>query len=93
MPQSLSVVYLHLVFSTKDRRPWLRDRQIREALHAHLGEVSTQLFRLAEVVTFSVRFKRTVGDSLDEELPVAFEEKLSDSPDRTRQMRTHRAVP
>lgn len=43
MPQSLSVVYLHLVFSTKDRRPWLRDRQIREALHGHLGEVSKRL--------------------------------------------------
>ncbi len=43
MPQSLSVVYLHLVFSTKDRRPWLRDWQIREPLHAHLGEVSKRL--------------------------------------------------
>ena len=43
MPQSLSVVYLHLVFSTKDRRPFLRDQEIREMLHAYLGEVSKRL--------------------------------------------------
>ena len=38
MPQSLSVVCLHLVFSTKDRRPFLREQKIRESLHAYLGE-------------------------------------------------------
>jgi putative transposase len=43
MPQSLSVVYLHLVFSTKDRRPFLRDARIRPALHAYLGEISKRL--------------------------------------------------
>src|SRR6266516_7638302 len=34
MPQSLSAVYLHLVFSTKERRPFLRDKDLRESLHA-----------------------------------------------------------
>ena len=43
MPQSLSVVYLHLVFSTKDRRPFLRDKTVREEMHAFLGGVSKQL--------------------------------------------------
>jgi putative transposase len=43
MPQSLSAVYIHLVFSTKDRRPWLRDKCIRTSLHGYLGEVSKQL--------------------------------------------------
>lgn len=43
MPQSLSVVYIHLVFSTKDRRPFLRDKSIRESLHAYLGSISKQL--------------------------------------------------
>ena len=43
MPQSLSIVYLHLVFSTKERRPFLRDKTVREALHAWLGSVSKQL--------------------------------------------------
>jgi putative transposase len=43
MPQSLSIIYIHLVFSTKDRRPFLRDPKIRETLHAYLGEVSKRL--------------------------------------------------
>ena len=43
MPQSLSAVYIHLVFSTKERRPFLRDQTTRAALHAYLGGVSKQL--------------------------------------------------
>jgi REP element-mobilizing transposase RayT len=43
MPQSLSAVYIHLVFSTKDRRPPLRDKATRDALHSYLGGISKQL--------------------------------------------------
>ena len=43
MPQSLSAVYIHLVFSTKDRRPLLRDNSTRDVLHSYLGGVSKQL--------------------------------------------------
>ena len=43
MPQSLSAVYIHLVFSTKERRPFLRDKTTRDALHAYLGGISKQL--------------------------------------------------
>jgi REP element-mobilizing transposase RayT len=43
MPQSLSAVYIHLVFSTKGRRPFLRDIEIRTALHSYLGGISKQL--------------------------------------------------
>jgi|ERR1043165_3450807 REP element-mobilizing transposase RayT len=43
MPQSLSAVYIHLVFSTKDRRPFLRDKDIRIELHAYLGGISKKL--------------------------------------------------
>jgi putative transposase len=43
MPQSLSVAYLHLVFSTKDRKPFLLDREMRETLHSYLGSVSGRL--------------------------------------------------
>ena len=43
MPQSLSAVYIHLVFSTKDRRPFLRDPRVRTQLHAYLGGVSKTL--------------------------------------------------
>ena len=37
MPQSLVRVYLHLVFSTKDRQPFLRDESLRSELHAYLA--------------------------------------------------------
>jgi len=43
MPQSLSAVYIHLVFSTKDRRPFLRDPALRAAFHSYLGGVSKKL--------------------------------------------------
>ena len=43
MPQSLSAVYIHLVFSTKNRQPFLRDPQIRTRLHAQLGGISKTL--------------------------------------------------
>lgn len=43
MPQSLSAVYLHAIFSTKDRRPFLRDEELRSSLHRYLGGVSKQL--------------------------------------------------
>jgi putative transposase len=43
MPQSLSAVYIHLVFSTKERRPFLRDEGVRSDLHSYLGGISKQL--------------------------------------------------
>ena len=43
MPQSLSAVYIHLVFSTKERRPFLLDLEIRTAMHSYLGGISKQL--------------------------------------------------
>ena len=38
MPQSLSQVILHIVFSTKERRPWL-DHGVRPRMHAYLATV------------------------------------------------------
>jgi len=43
MPQSLSAVYIHLIFSTKGRRPFLSDMEIRTAMHSYLGGISKQL--------------------------------------------------
>ncbi len=43
MPQSLSAVYIHLVFSTKDRRPFLRNTEVRGALHPYISGVSKNL--------------------------------------------------
>jgi putative transposase len=36
MPQSLAQIYVHLVFSTKNRAPFLRDPVFRERVHAYL---------------------------------------------------------
>jgi REP element-mobilizing transposase RayT len=38
MPQSLSYVLVHLVFSTKDRRPFLKD-SVRSEMHAYLASL------------------------------------------------------
>jgi REP element-mobilizing transposase RayT len=38
MPQSISYVLVHLVFSTKARRPWLKDG-IQGEMHAYLASV------------------------------------------------------
>ncbi|MCB9851289.1 MAG: IS200/IS605 family transposase [Phycisphaerales bacterium] len=43
MPQSLSAVHVHVVFSTKERKAMLRDEQLRAALHAYLGGICNRL--------------------------------------------------
>ena len=43
MAQSLSAVFVHVVFSTKDRQPFLRSAVIRAEMHAYLGGVSATL--------------------------------------------------
>ena len=66
MPQSLSQVILHVVFSTKDRRPWL-DPVIRPRLHAYLATVTRdcgcEAYRVggtADHVHLAGRLARTV---------------------------------
>jgi putative transposase len=43
VPQSLAQIYLHIVFSTKDRRPRLHDSSIRDDLHNYLGGTCNNL--------------------------------------------------
>jgi REP element-mobilizing transposase RayT len=43
MSQSLSSVYLHIVFSTKDRFPFLSDEVVRGEVHAFLGGIAAKL--------------------------------------------------
>ncbi len=43
MPQSLVQVYLHLVFSTKHRRPLLQDRGFRDRTHRYLAGICSNL--------------------------------------------------
>ena len=39
MAQSLSRIWIHLIFSTKDRLPFLSEQQIRRDMHAYLATV------------------------------------------------------
>ena len=43
MPQSLANVLVHVVFSTKQRRPFLRDADLRRQMHCFLAGISTNL--------------------------------------------------
>jgi len=42
MPQSLSKVILHSIFSTKNREPWL-DLKVRPRMHAYLATICGDL--------------------------------------------------
>jgi len=43
VPQSLAQIYLHVVFSTKNRRPFLVDPEIRDEMHRFLGGACKKL--------------------------------------------------
>lgn len=43
MPQSLAQIYLHFVFSTKGRRPFLQRRALRDEMHNYLGGICRNL--------------------------------------------------
>ena len=43
MPQSLAKVVVHIVFSTKNRYPFLADKNIRSEMHAYLGGTCNEL--------------------------------------------------
>jgi REP element-mobilizing transposase RayT len=73
MPRSLAQIYLHLVFSTKNRTPFLRDDEIRAATHAYLagacknlGCHALRVGGVADHVHLACRFSRnvTVADFL-----------------------------
>ena len=69
MPQSLSQVLIHIVFSTKDRQPFL-DPEIRPRMHAYLATVcrdsQCEAYRVggvADHVHLAVRLGRTISQS------------------------------
>jgi putative transposase len=53
MPQSLSKVLVHIVFSTKHRKPYLQDPDIRSELHAYtigvLGKLESPSIQINSV--------------------------------------------
>ena len=67
MPQSLSQVIIHIVFSTKDRQPWL-DSAIRPRVHAYLATVcrdcKCEAYRvggIADHVHIAAKLARTIS--------------------------------
>jgi REP element-mobilizing transposase RayT len=43
MAQSLSKVLLHVVYSTKDRAPWLSDSAVRKELYAYMAGIMNSM--------------------------------------------------
>ena len=39
MPQSLSKIWTHLIFSTKERYPFLSDETVRHDMHSYLAKI------------------------------------------------------
>ncbi|MGJ8698110.1 MAG: IS200/IS605 family transposase [Verrucomicrobiaceae bacterium] len=69
MPQSLSNVTIHLVFSTKDREPFI-NHEIRDSFHAYLAKIvrdtGSECFRVGGVsdhVHLAIRLARPVSQS------------------------------
>jgi putative transposase len=67
MPQSLSKVILHVIFSTKNREPWL-ERDVRPRMHGYIATVcrdlGAELVRVggvADHVHIVTRLPRTVS--------------------------------
>jgi len=68
MSQSLAQIYLHLVFSTKNRTPYLKDKLTQKSLHAYLATVcqslkspSIKVGGVEDHVHLLVRFGRTLS--------------------------------
>ena len=61
MPQSLAKILVHTVFSTKDRRPFLRDKMLREELHRYLGGILTN-HDCQPIIVGGVESQRPISD-------------------------------
>ncbi len=43
MPQSLAQIYVHIVFSTKDRVPFLQEKDLRDEMYSYLAGICKNL--------------------------------------------------
>jgi REP element-mobilizing transposase RayT len=75
MPQSLTKLYAHLIFSTKDRKPFLDDR-IRPRVHAYLATVLRDLDSPFVVVGGVVDHVHILFDMGKKHAPVKFVEQV-----------------
>lgn len=67
MPQSLAQIYLHIVFSTKERKTFLKDKALRIGLHKYLFGIcenlkcpSLQIGGVEDHVHILCRFGRSI---------------------------------
>jgi putative transposase len=49
MPQSIAQIYVHIIFSTKDRYPFI-DEAIENQLYAYIGEIIVNLNGIAFII-------------------------------------------
>jgi len=54
VPQSLSKVILHIIFSSKNREPWL-DSNVRPRMHAYLSTICRHMAWISTNATFGIR--------------------------------------
>ncbi|MCP4407437.1 MAG: IS200/IS605 family transposase [Gammaproteobacteria bacterium] len=50
MPQSLTRIWLHIIFSTKNREPLLTDKEVRKQVHAYLAGICKQMSSSALII-------------------------------------------
>ena len=50
MPQSLAQVHIHVIFSTKNRMPFLVDAEFRKEMHAYLASIVKAYESPAQIV-------------------------------------------
>jgi putative transposase len=62
MPQSLSKVILHIIFSTKNREPWL-DSNVRPRIHAYLATICRDVGGVSDHVHIVTTLARTVSQA------------------------------
>jgi REP element-mobilizing transposase RayT len=87
MPQSLSKVILHIIFSTKNREPWL-ESNVRPRVHAYLATIcrdfGAELVRVGGVVDhvhIVTTLPRTVSQAqLVEQIKKTFSKSLPSAP-------------
>jgi REP element-mobilizing transposase RayT len=68
MPQSLARIYLHIIFSTKDRIPFLADNEVRQHTHSYLlgackelGVPPVRIGGVADHIHIACSLNRTVA--------------------------------
>jgi REP element-mobilizing transposase RayT len=87
MPQSLSRVILHIIFSTKDREPWL-ESHVRPRVHAYLATICrdlgaelVQVGGVADHVHIVTTLPRTLSQAdLVEQIKKTFSKSLPSTP-------------